>query len=424
MNAFVRAFQENDIAPSWRLRLALDAANDTLGYLAQKLPVVSTPMGTTLVAAIVSPEHLYWISVGDSPLFLYRSGKLERLNEDHSLTPLIEQRVRIGEMSQEEADHHPDRHTLQSALRGQDMKINSPRIAPQYVYILEWWSGNLPLLPFYEQGTYYDTIVNWLTSTSVATFPVAASDTWQPWRAPAAAATNIMMAQVPTLRCPSDWRTTAFHGDANRGTTNYMFCVGDVCQNVSDTTITRGIFGRGLIGGVNPAAPTDPNFTAIKDITDGTSKTILMSERIRGRDNSFLVRETQAGNVAGFETSPIVCSAQVSGASYTSAVVVPRAGRDWMFARPAFNGFNTISPPNGPACNSGNTHDFPHQLIPPTSYHPGGANAVMADASVRFITDNIDTGNLSLPNIAQGPSPYGVWGAMGTKAGGEVVNNE
>lgn len=128
VNAFVRAFQENDIAPSWRLRLALDAANDTLGYLAQKLPVVSTPMGTTLVAAIVSPEHLYWISVGDSPLFLYRSGKLERLNEDHSLTPLIEQRVRIGEMSQDEADHHPDRHTLQSALLGQDIHlIDSPQ---------------------------------------------------------------------------------------------------------------------------------------------------------------------------------------------------------------------------------------------------------------------------------------------------------
>ncbi|NBV46765.1 MAG: DUF1559 domain-containing protein [Planctomycetia bacterium] len=310
------------------------------------------------------------------------------------------------------------------ALRGQDMSIKSPRIAPEYVYILEWWSGNLPLMPFYEQGTYYDTIVNWLTSTAVATYPVAASDTWQPWRTPAAASPGIMMVQVPTLRCPSDGRTTAYHGDGNRGTTNYVFSVGDICQNVSDTTITRGIFGRGLIGGINTQAPTEPNFVAIKGITDGTSKTVMMAERIRGRDNSFLVRETQAGNVAGFETSPIVCSAQVSGDSYTSAVVVPRAGRDWMFARPAFNGFNTISPPNGPGCNSGNTHDFPHQLIPPTSYHPGGCNVVMADSSVRFVTNDIDTGNLALPNTAQGPSPYGVWGAMGTRAGGEVVSDQ
>ena len=309
------------------------------------------------------------------------------------------------------------------ALRGQDMKINSPRIAPQYVYILEWWSGNLPLLPFYEQQTYYDTIVNWLTSTAVATYPVAASDTWQPWRAPAATNPGIMLAQVPTLRCPSDGRATAFHGDANRGTTNYMFSVGDICQNVSDTTITRGVFGRGLIGGVNPNAPTEPNFISMKSITDGTSKTVLMAERIRGRDNSFLIRETQAGSVAGFETSPIVCSSRVAGGSYTGAVV-PRAGRDWMFARPAFNGFNTISPPNGPGCNSGTTHDFPHQLIPPTSYHTGGVNVAMTDGSVRFVSDNIDTGNLALPNIAQGPSPYGVWGAMGTKDGGEALSNE
>jgi len=309
------------------------------------------------------------------------------------------------------------------ALRGQDMRINSPRIAPQYVYILEWWSGNLPLLPFYEQQTYYDTIVNWLTSTAVATYPVAASDTWQPWRTPAAANPGIMLAQVPTLRCPSDGRATAFHGDANRGTTNYMFSVGDICQNVSDTTITRGVFGRGLIGGVNPNAPTEPNFISMKSVLDGTSKTVLMAERIRGRDNSFLIRETQAGSVAGFETSPIVCSSRVQGDSYTGTVV-PRAGRDWMFARPAFNGFNTISPPNGPGCNSGTTHDFPHQLIPPTSYHSGGVNVAMTDGSVRFVVDSIDTGNLSLPNIAQGASPYGVWGAMGTKDGGEALSNE
>ena len=118
VNAFVRAFYENDLPPSWRLRVSLDAANDTLGYLSHKLPALGTPMGTTLVATFVSLQELYWISVGDSPLFLYREGKLERLNEDHSLTPLLDQRVAIGEMTPEEAEHHPDRHTLQSALLG------------------------------------------------------------------------------------------------------------------------------------------------------------------------------------------------------------------------------------------------------------------------------------------------------------------
>lgn len=127
VNAFVRAFLENDIALSWRLRLSLDAANDTIAFLGQRLPNVSTPMGTTLLSVCATMDQLYWISVGDSPLFLFRDGSLERLNEDHSLVPLIEQRVRIGEISQEEADRHPDRHTLQSALMGKDIyMIDAP----------------------------------------------------------------------------------------------------------------------------------------------------------------------------------------------------------------------------------------------------------------------------------------------------------
>jgi serine/threonine protein phosphatase PrpC len=127
INAFVHAFHQtgagSNLSPYHRLRLALDTANDTLGQLAVRLPSSNTPMGTTLVAAHVSLQHLLWISVGDSPLFLYRSGSLERLNEDHSLTPLIEQRVLIGEITQEEADHHPDRHTLQSALLGHPLQL-------------------------------------------------------------------------------------------------------------------------------------------------------------------------------------------------------------------------------------------------------------------------------------------------------------
>lgn len=127
VNSFVHAFHQtgagSNLSPYHRLRLALDTANDTLGQLAARLPSSNNPMGTTLVAAHVSLQHLLWISVGDSPLFLYRSGTLERLNEDHSLTPLIEQRVLIGEITQEEADHHPDRHTLQSALLGHPIQL-------------------------------------------------------------------------------------------------------------------------------------------------------------------------------------------------------------------------------------------------------------------------------------------------------------
>jgi prepilin-type processing-associated H-X9-DG protein len=61
--------------------------------------------------------------------------------------------------------------------------------------------------------------------------------------------------------------------------------------------------------------------------------------------------------------------------------------------------------------------------FPVSSYHPGGAMVVMADASVHFISETIHTGNLAAQDIRSpgGPSPYGVWGALGSISGGEVV---
>lgn len=50
-------------------------------------------------------------------------------------------------------------------------------------------------------------------------------------------------------------------------------------------------------------------------------------------------------------------------------------------------------------------------------------NVVLADGSVRFISENINTGNLAAPSVNSGPSPYGVWGALGTKSGGEVTGD-
>ena len=45
---------------------------------------------------------------------------------------------------------------------------------------------------------------------------------------------------------------------------------------------------------------------------------------------------------------------------------------------------------------------------------------MFADGSVRFVPETIDTGNLSAAAVSSGPSPFGVWGAIGTKSGGET----
>ena len=62
------------------------------------------------------------------------------------------------------------------------------------------------------------------------------------------------------------------------------------------------------------------------------------------------------------------------------------------------------------------------KVLPPRSRHTGGVHCLFADGAVRFLSDNIDTGNLSMPNPTSGRSPYGVWGALGSKDGGESAN--
>ena len=85
-------------------------------------------------------------------------------------------------------------------------------------------------------------------------------------------------------------------------------------------------------------------------------------------------------------------------------------------------GFHTILPPNGPSCGGTSANaDNTTAVLPPTSGHPGGVNVAFGDGAVAFISDSIDTGNLGIvvSSTSSIPSPYGVWGALGTKAGGE-----
>lgn len=84
-------------------------------------------MGATLVAPVFFGSHLHWISVGDSPLFLFRDGELTQLNEDHSLAPQIDFMVNKGLMDPEEGKFHPDRNSLTSVLIGGDIeRIDCP----------------------------------------------------------------------------------------------------------------------------------------------------------------------------------------------------------------------------------------------------------------------------------------------------------
>ena len=80
-------------------------------------------MGSTVVAAVISQHGLDWISVGDSPLWLFRDGTLHRLNADHSMAPVLANLVAVGRMTEEEAATDSNRHALRSAVMGDEIHL-------------------------------------------------------------------------------------------------------------------------------------------------------------------------------------------------------------------------------------------------------------------------------------------------------------
>lgn len=76
-----------------------------------------TSMGTTIAAVAMVVEHdaelLAIVNVGDSRVYLLRSGELSRLSSDHSRVADL---VRAGTISDEEAAVHPERHILTMAV--------------------------------------------------------------------------------------------------------------------------------------------------------------------------------------------------------------------------------------------------------------------------------------------------------------------
>jgi PPM family protein phosphatase len=70
-------------------------------------------MGTTATAIALIGNQLYFSHVGDSRLYLVRGSSISRLTHDHSYVSRL---VEHGVISSEEAEFHPQRHILTSAL--------------------------------------------------------------------------------------------------------------------------------------------------------------------------------------------------------------------------------------------------------------------------------------------------------------------
>ena len=246
---------------------------------------------------------------------------------------------------------------------------------------------------------------------------------YQPW-----------LTEISTLRCPSDPGT----GLPGKGRTNYAACLGDQAFEVAwgatnDNGTNNGNFAtaRGTLRGVF----TCRNRTRLRDILDGTANTICVGEINTDLGDlditTGIVRSATVGtNPASCNTPTLIDPQRPRFWTGTSLMSTGENGRglSWSFGMPFHTGFTTILPPNRELCTD-DTWFRNHQVLPPSSRHQGGCHVLMADGAVRFVTDAIQAGNQNNPGIgfAGGPpagsaSPYGLWGALGSRGGKETVS--
>jgi prepilin-type N-terminal cleavage/methylation domain-containing protein/prepilin-type processing-associated H-X9-DG protein len=250
------------------------------------------------------------------------------------------------------------------------------------------------LLPYFDAAPLFNQIQQGGTDDNGNVLLPGGSAAWEeayaPWRA-----------QLPGLLCPSDIATPV-----NRlGMNNYKFCGG---TSVANEGGVDGLFGRAYEGGNGRVG--------IRDCTDGTSNTIAMSERCKGNPGTPEFISNVVSGVANVTTDSRLCLGTVTGRNYTTPANVftqqgidPGAGTGfrWADGRLHFSGFNTQLPPNSPSCIvETDDRDNRNGVYSATSRHTGGVQVLMADGTVKFVSENID---------------LGTWRALGTRAGGETV---
>ncbi|MBA2116149.1 DUF1559 domain-containing protein [Bremerella alba] len=260
-------------------------------------------------------------------------------------------------------------------------------------------SGHVGLLPFLEQGNLYDQI-----SHPSGSFPTFGPQPWKdfdPW-----------LVSVDMFLCPTqpshimDSDPTGWNGDRKRN--SYMYCMGDSID--ASPTNFRGMFAK-------------YSYLKFRDCVDGTSNTIFMAERrlpVSAGDKGHVL----TGNSSAAST-PTNCRGEFNNATkqyFTPGNTANFPGINWVDGSMSVGGFNTIMPPNSPSCMTGSSGNN-NGIHSAGSLHQGGCNVLFGDASVHFVPETIDSGDQSADSDLGGTgglSPFGVWGALGTRGGSEV----
>ena len=123
VNAFRNAYgskKDNESIPD-ALLISLYYCNQEVLSLARNLGQEGN-CGSTLVAAVMHAHSLYWISVGDSHIYLCHNGQPRLLNEKHVYANRLNVAVQRGFLTVEEAASHPEREALTSFIGISELK--------------------------------------------------------------------------------------------------------------------------------------------------------------------------------------------------------------------------------------------------------------------------------------------------------------
>ncbi len=337
------------------------------------------------------------------------------------------------------------------------------------------YTGLIGMLPMMEEQALYNKIDSGFsgkvgTNTEVYLAygqgsPASPSPVPNGWRYVWDANYAPVRTQVGFFRCPSDPGRINPASATSAARTNYVFNLGDGICGVQDMNVdsdtTRGPFPRGFQ-------------LTLASVTDGTSNTIMFGEvstvnggtaaatgnngspatnpQIQGRAIIGIGNESAAGftssGITQASVNVLACKPTTRGGIYPTATTGSTlfgstTGMTWFRCGLAWTGFQTIIGPNGASCVNGNgaasnQTEVGSAIRTAGSYHFGGAHVVTFDNSVKFVPNEIDTTNTSpgagnadyyapgrsgsgqTPNW-NSPSPFGVWGALGTRGAADDV---